>query len=503
MNEIRVLRQIALLLLSSLFVTVTPLLAEENVIELSGGCTLHDAIIAANTDTESGACPAGRGADTIRLTADIRLAGELPPIVSTISIEGEGRAIDALQYTLGTREDGTTYVKSGRYVFRILQIKAKGVLTIDKATLKGGYAERGGALFNQGVVYVHGSQLTQNSARESGGAIYNSGIMRIHDSQLIDNDARYMGGAVHNDGGDLIVVSSAFLDNSARKGTDGGGGLYSSGQATITDSRFAENSAGYGAAITNEGDMRIIRSIVEGNEGRYAGTLQNYGWLTIEQSKISNNSGYGGAGIESEGATSRLVVRNSTVSGNKISNSYGGGITAFGTVVLTHVTIVNNEAQRVGGIYLSERVSGLVVIRNSIVTGNSPFDCTVGLHENVNSIIGDGSCDAAMSGDPRLEYVGGRFVPATSSPAIAAGDPLFCMPVDQYGNTRPIDEPCDIGAVESTETESPSSLAVEPYPKPTPTVCTLALTSAYTNTCRRNGSARGSDQACIHIADTR
>jgi hypothetical protein len=45
------------------------------IINVSGGCTLVDAITAANTDSVEGTCPAGSDseADEIRLTADVTL----------------------------------------------------------------------------------------------------------------------------------------------------------------------------------------------------------------------------------------------------------------------------------------------------------------------------------------------------------------------------------------------------------------------------------------------
>ena len=56
-------------------------------------CTLSDALRAANADMERGECPAGDGADTITLTADITLEGELPRIISDITIDGAGFTI--------------------------------------------------------------------------------------------------------------------------------------------------------------------------------------------------------------------------------------------------------------------------------------------------------------------------------------------------------------------------------------------------------------------------
>ena len=59
---------------------------------LDEGCTLADAIRAANADEERGECPAGDGADLITLTADITLEGELPRVLSEITIDARAIA---------------------------------------------------------------------------------------------------------------------------------------------------------------------------------------------------------------------------------------------------------------------------------------------------------------------------------------------------------------------------------------------------------------------------
>ena len=141
--------------------------------------------------------------------------------------------------------------------------------------------------------------------------------------------------------------------------------------------------------------MRISQSTLAANVGEYGGTIHNRGWLTIEQSSINDNVSDQTAGILSQGPTSRLVISNTTISGNRavadrvgITAYSGGLISAFGTVILTHVTIVNNVSEEGGGIYRLETMGGLVILRNSIVAGNEGGDCSVGLHENINSIIG-------------------------------------------------------------------------------------------------------------------
>jgi len=75
------------------------------------GCTLHDGIDSADSDTALGDCPAGSGADTIRVvqTPAIELETALPKIESTATTES------AISYTPKNRRmHGNTLAVSAR-----------------------------------------------------------------------------------------------------------------------------------------------------------------------------------------------------------------------------------------------------------------------------------------------------------------------------------------------------------------------------------------------------
>ena len=60
-----------------------------------GFCTLHDAIIAANTGIAINGCTAGDGDDTISfiVSSSINLAGTLPTITRKLVIDGSGQSL--------------------------------------------------------------------------------------------------------------------------------------------------------------------------------------------------------------------------------------------------------------------------------------------------------------------------------------------------------------------------------------------------------------------------
>ena len=76
--------------------------AHAATIVVSGGCSLIDAITAANTDSSTGGCSAGSGADRLVLNTDVNLtavdnnvpdANGLPVITTEIVIAGSARRI--------------------------------------------------------------------------------------------------------------------------------------------------------------------------------------------------------------------------------------------------------------------------------------------------------------------------------------------------------------------------------------------------------------------------
>ena len=170
-------------------------------------CPLPDQIIAANTDTALGNCPAGNGADTIHLIRDIDLDAALPPITSEITIEGNG------------------YTISGSGKFRIFDVDG-GALTILDMTLRDGDAIQGGAirLINGARVSATNVTFSENVAIEGGAIATESSNVRldVSDSRFIGNRADRNGGALLADGGIVNISGSAFRDNRANHGGYGG-----------------------------------------------------------------------------------------------------------------------------------------------------------------------------------------------------------------------------------------------------------------------------------------
>jgi predicted outer membrane repeat protein len=246
-----------------------------------------------------------------------------------------------------------------------------------------------------------------------GGAIYNDyeAVLTVANSTFTSNSAEVDGGAIYNDYGTLTVLNSTFSGNSAIYG----GGIYSGyGTMTIKNSTFSGNSAGNGG-----------------------GVYTNHGTVTVTNSTFSGNSAtYSGGGINNDGTV--LTITNSTFSGNSAATAdpeaTGGGINNAGTLNYANTIIANSTS------------GGDCVNWASIAT-------------NMSNLVEDGSCSAALDGDPKLGALANNdgttqtFALSVDSPAVDAGSDVICAGaavnnLDQRGMTRPGGLHCDIGSYE-------------------------------------------------------
>ena len=220
---------------------------------VNGSCSLADAITAANTDTATGGCIAGSGADTITLSAAITLSATLPKVASPITIEG------------------ASYSISGADSHRIFYVESNGDLTVNNSTLVNGRTSfEGGAIFNHGRLRVNNSTFSNNRALERGGAISNKGTLIINSSTFNGNRATAtsdagFGGAIKGwSGGTISITNSTFYENRARFG----GAIHHNSSLTLTNSTFVGNVSAFGSAIRSSGGFLWLRSsIFSGNSG--------------------------------------------------------------------------------------------------------------------------------------------------------------------------------------------------------------------------------------------
>lgn len=353
----------------------------------SGGpdCTLRDAITAANTDTATGGCPAGSGADTILLSpAEYRLdqvdnsgafgPNGLPVIDSAITIVGSGALL--------SRAEGTP--------FRFFQITANGRLTLDQLTLfngrivgadgrngANGGSALGGAVYNQGELHMRNeSSLRQNRAIGGNGGDKQNGQAGVGGLAL--------GGAIYNDvGAELTIQSTSFELNGAQGGIGGtpfgnsglpggggtasGGAIYNrDGHVTIAASAFELNSALGGPGGNGFGGSEGGRGF--GNGGAIVNQqLDGTALLRIDQASFNRSIAGSGGAVANIGGTA-TIANVQMIDGFALQ--FGGAISANGgTVRVEQSNLAVNRSGLSGGAIHAER--GDFSLSNSQVLSNS------------------------------------------------------------------------------------------------------------------------------------
>lgn len=210
-----------------------------DVVANDGQCSLREAITAANTNTASGAaggeCAAGSGADTI--------------------------SVPAGTYTLT--------IATGITISTDLTLSGVGPSStiIQRATAPGVAFQRVFVIGSGATVTISGLTMRHGRVTGFGGGIHNSGTLTLTNSTVSDNIARDPfggngGGILNQTGATLALTNSTVSGNTA---TLQGGGIFSNGTLTITNSTFSNNSASNGGGIASFGTAQLVNTIIANN----------------------------------------------------------------------------------------------------------------------------------------------------------------------------------------------------------------------------------------------
>jgi hypothetical protein len=458
--------------------------AHAATIDATGGCTLADAIRAANTDAASGACPAGNGDDTITLAsgsthtftrADDTTYGPtaLPLVTSTITIAGN---------------DSTIRRAPGSDAFRLLTVSPTGDLTLQDTTVTGGSVpdRTGGGVYNYaGMLTLTGSTISGNSAYYGGGVGSFAGWTTATDCTVSGNQALEGGGGLFTGDGVIVLAASSVTGNTAAAG-GGIGGYGYRGAVNVLSSTVSGNTAddaeggGYGGGVAIfKSSVSIVDSTVSGNVARggggglatylspnavidggtlsgnssanYGGGVDNYrSSLVVFNSTISGNGAAHGGGISNEGERSSVFARFNTISSNTATET-GGGVYASSPILLGRSLVSGNTAVEAGPEVYSTPGNN-VYADDFNLFGQGGVSGVVGLPPSGTNVTPSGPLGSILA--PSLADNGGptltlALVPGSPAvDAVPAGD--SCFPDDQRGVARPQGAACDIGAFEGT-----------------------------------------------------
>ena len=412
MNTLRFI-SILKVCIAALFLLLTPIggaLAAD--ITVDADCSLQNAILSANeaeTVEPRSDCEAGDADDGNSQVDDN--GNEIPAGQDTITIDVSGTdegviALDGkLTVTSNVVIEGGGFVieGGGRQIFNV----TAGSLRANNLNIRGGWSDdNGGAIaVSEASVTLINSVVSDSGAKKLGGGIY------AVDSDLTLIDSAVSGSAT----GVLTKPASSEVDDSGTEST--AEPTEDVAEETITWDTF-------GGGIYFEGEANSLK---------------------LERSGLSANTAHstgGGVYIASGSAS----IANSTISDNR-AGAEGGGVYNAGASTLTHVTVVDNFAENIGGVVDASEL----LLYNSILSGNAGGDCSGTLNALIGSLIRDGSCGHdGLSEDPMLlllEGIPSYYVPQEGSPALDAASPAHCLPTDQRGIERAPNS-CDIGAAE-------------------------------------------------------
>lgn len=330
-------------------------------ITVGGACGLQDAITAAETDTATGGCVAGSGADTVALTGDVTLANAggntgfedsgLPPIGSTITIQGNGHRI--------ARDPDATS-------FEMIEVASSGVLTLDHVTLSGGAGIEAGGIENRGHLTIVDSTISGNTGGNVGGVI---------NLNIDATDTT------------LTVIRSLFADNHS---SGNGGAIFNyAGHASLSNCTLSGNSASFGGAFNNSpsfgnkpaASATLDHCTLSGNTASFAGQIlnQNDASLTLIGTIINGEYNCAGNAPTLDGGAN--FSSDGSCAGSTILTGFDPALHDNGGPTPTHALQANSDAIDAGG------ACGLATDARGLARDDH---CDSGAYEFIDAIFRNG-----------------------------------------------------------------------------------------------------------------
>lgn len=260
----------------------------------------------------------------------------------------------------------------------------------------------GGIWAVNGTLYIAGNRIQDNASLGNGDDAFGGGI-RLEGVQatIVDNliarnvvsGTQAWGGGLNMERSQATMQRNVLAHNVAH-GTDAGigGGLAIVGDSfvSLSDSTIVSNTAPapgggggillYPDASLSYPDVELLNVSVSGNHaGSLVGGIYSWGTLTMTNITLTGNSAqsFGGAGIGL-----KATVSSSEISGNWSENGAGGiGVGGDDSRLLIRSTLVagNHSDFGFGGVANDH---GIVLIEDSVISGNSGYDAGAIRNEN-------------------------------------------------------------------------------------------------------------------------
>jgi len=466
----------------SIMVTTTA-----DLVAVDGGCSLREAVMAANSDQPVNECAGGDGADTIRfdpnlahpvtiqmtiagreendaaqgdldivgpLTIDGMVTGTIPVADSRVTIDG-GQLDRLFEIHSGATVTLESLVlrngNPGSANGGALRVDRSASLTLSNSTVMSNTASAGGGIWNAARLNLYQSLLTQNQ----GGGLHNAGgLVQLTDSRVIDSRGAY---AIRNEElGALTMVNGLLSDNQqgglynnratakltnvALVNNQQGGALHNEGNTltrlTLTHSLVLSNTATNGGGLLNQGvgaRATVVDSNFQGNRATASGgAIFNNGLLTVARSAFLGNAAKAGGAIRHFGGA--FDMTNSTLVENHATDN-GGALYNGSDATVKHLTLhanwagsVGDTASNGGNIFNDEAQLSLSnVLVAAASGGGNCFNSSGFIHSLGNNLEEGNSCEFTATGDlpgtTALIGTAGYYGGPTVTAPLLAGSP--------------------------------------------------------------------------------
>ncbi len=339
-------------------------------------------------------------------------------IAECAKIESTKAKSIALQGKTGTNTDSLDGEKNGT----TLSIKTAVPIKITKLKITNGKASGNGggiSVVSGNLTLASGVLLCGNESAQNGGGVWNSASTLTIDGAVISgNTANQHGGGIYNcSDATLVFISGAITRNEAAKY---GGGVYNANAFTMSGGTIRENKASEGAGVNTAGDANGTFSMSGGSISNNTATekgggIYSAGTLTITDSTISGNKAKNGAGIYIAGGNTTFKAgdENDAAKYVKIQNNTatknGGGIFvagSYGGVSLDYVTITGNKAVDGAGVYDAD----IVRLQNpATISGNTASGNGGGVYQTDGAKLDAYNTTVTVSGNTATKDGGGVY----------------------------------------------------------------------------------------------
>ncbi len=461
----------------------------------NGDCTLRAAIEEANA---LGSCPGMINIALDQLGGTISLATALPTILHSVNITGPGADLLTVRRSAvgGTPQFRVLSIQNTTVRISGITIRGGdwggggagifndfgGSLTLNDSVITANNDANfhGAGLLNKGTLSLTNTRVNFNTGvgiRNEGGSI------ALIASEVQGN----IGSGLSNSGPFPINIADSVI--SGNQASLGGGIFMSGGFLTMTNSTIVGNSANSGAGIFTSGGttgdtLAISNSTISGNiaSSGSGGGIATSGLATLTNTTVSGNTATAfGAGIRISGLGD-VTLTNST-----LANNNGGGIRNLGRGNLKNTIVANNTvlngtgADDLRGEFNSLDYNLIRSTSNATFTGSTANNVT-GQDPLIGPLENNGGATlthALLPGSPAIDRGDNCVLDNSCSPMLISPitidqrGPGFSRPIDGDANGIPI---VDIGAFEI-------QFATTPTPTNTPTATpTNTPTATPTNT---------------------